>query len=137
MSKSLGNVVTIQEALKKFANADVIRFHFLKHHYREAFEFSPTDLQASKEEFRTIESTAKAAPRKGLGNIEAHHHEGSSEKLYRLFSEAMDDDLDTPAAVSLLLEVAKKVSEAVDENSKSESALLFWEMAETLGFRLV
>jgi len=136
MSKSLGNVVTIREALKKFVSADVIRFHFLKHHYREAFEFSPSDLQSSKEEFRTVESAARAVPRRELGNIDSHHKEGPNEKLFRQFSDAMDDDLDTPTAVSFLLEIAKKVSEAGDENSRKESALLFWEMAETLGFRL-
>jgi cysteinyl-tRNA synthetase len=136
MSKSLGNVVTIQEALKKFANADVIRFHFLKHHYREAFEFSPTALQASKDEFGKIEAAAKASPRSSVGKTDPHYRAGPGEKLFQEFSDAMDDDLNTPTTVSLFLSIAKKI-EAGDSSERSELAPLFWEIAETLGFRLV
>jgi len=136
MSKSLGNVVTIQEALKKFANADAIRFHFLRHHYREAFEFSPTALLASKDEFGKIEAAAKASPRSELGKTDPHHRTGPGEKLFEEFSQAMDDDLNTPAATSLFLNIAKRIVDARDNTERSEFAPLFWEIAETLGFRL-
>ena len=53
MSKSLGNVVTIKEAMKTFS-ADEIRFHFLKHHYRDSLEYSPASLNSSKAEFAVV-----------------------------------------------------------------------------------
>ena len=135
MSKSLGNVVTIQEALKKFANAGVIRFHFLKHHYREAFEFSLSALQASKEEFKTIEAAVKAMP----GNetkILARGASGPNEKIFEEFASAMNDDLNTPVAISLFVNLSKQVVATDDPSERSELASMFWEMAETLGFRL-
>ena len=62
MSKSLGNVVMIKEALKTFS-ADEIRFHFLKYHYRVQFEHNSDSLSASKAEFGVIKEAAAAVPR--------------------------------------------------------------------------
>ncbi len=134
MSKSLGNVVTIQEALKKYATADVIRFHFLRHHYRESFDFSPAGLQASKDEFHIVEEAARLTPRKEIGKFDTQ--QVISHKVYEEFTRVMNNDLDTPSALSLFLDLASKLVEAPDEDLKSESALLFWEIAEILGFRL-
>jgi cysteinyl-tRNA synthetase len=128
MSKSLGNVVTIREALKKYGSADVIRFHFLRHHYRASFEFSPGALQSSGEEFKVIQAAAKASPRKDPRLSVAN------EKLYQEFSEAMEDDLNTPLAVQLLEETAKRIVHG--DRAPPELTSTFWEMAETLGLRL-
>ena len=136
MSKSLGNVITIKEALKKYGNADVIRFHFLKHHYREAFEFSAAALQQSKEEFRVVESAARTIPRDKLGSVDPNQRSPSTAILFENFSFAMDDDLNTPSAVSILMDVSKKIEEAEDKSSLSELGSLFWEISETLGLRL-
>lgn len=136
MSKSLGNVITIREAMKKLGNADVIRFHFLKHHYREAFEFSPAALQQSKEEFKAVESAARFIPRIKLGNIDSLQRTSAGTKLFESFSSAMDDDLDTLSAVSILMDISKKIVETEDKSSILELGSLFWEISETLGLRL-
>jgi cysteinyl-tRNA synthetase len=136
MSKSLGNVVTIREAFKKYGNADVIRFHFLKHHYREAFEFSPGALLESKEQFKVVEKAAHAVPRSAIGTTDPRPRTESGEKIFEKFSAAMNDDLDTPVAVSLLLDAAKRIVEKKDDSESSESASIFWEISEALGFRL-
>jgi cysteinyl-tRNA synthetase len=129
MSKSLGNVVTIREALKKYATGDQIRFHFLKHHYRESFEFSIPALQSSNEEFAVVEAAAKIVPR---GKKDSQRRDAGP---WSEFSIAMDNNLDTPKATSILVEVAKRINS--DENSRPELAGVFWDIAETLGFRLV
>ena len=92
MSKSLGNVVTIREALKKF-KADIIRFHFLKHHYREAFEYSSNSLNASKEGFQAIEDAARAVPRNEIGGKIEVQRSANADKIYDEFSSHMNDDL--------------------------------------------
>lgn len=134
MSKSLGNVVTIREALKKHASADEIRFHFLKHHYRDSFEFSFSALDQSKEEFQTIRSAALVVPRKSVDEKSA----GSKEvgRARDEFSQALDDDLNTPVAVSVLLKVGRKIQDASDPTERMELGTLFWDFAETLGLRL-
>ena len=136
MSKSLGNVVTIKEAMKKYGNADVIRFHFLKHHYRDSFEFSSAALEASKEEFRLIESAAKAVPRSSIGGTDPHPRSEKGNEIYEQFSAAMDNDLDTPSALAILLDVSKQMVGSADDAKRSELGYLFWEIAETLGLRM-
>ena len=136
MSKSLGNVVTIREALKKYASADEIRFHFLKHHYRESFDFSLPALEASKQEFRsTIEAAAKKLPRTKLGEIDPEPAASSAREVWEDFSKAMDDDLDTPKAISIVSEAARRVLESGEEKPGAVGSV-FWEILETLGFRL-
>jgi len=136
MSKSLGNVVTIKEALKKYGSADVIRFHFLKHHYKDSFEFSGPALESSKEDFRIIEEAAKAVPRILVGTKDPRPRTETGEKIYREFAAAMDDDLDTPDAIAIFLNVCKEITGTMDTSTRSELGALFWEIAETLGLRL-
>lgn len=127
MSKSLGNVITIKQALKKFSS-DEIRFYFLKHHYRDSFEYNQKLMEESKVEFKQIIEAAAIAPKVKRGS------EGDTAKaLWEKFVASMEDDLQTPKAVDTLLEVCKAIREA---DSKSELGALFWDMIETLGFRL-
>ncbi|MGA2875442.1 MAG: class I tRNA ligase family protein [Nitrososphaerales archaeon] len=127
MSKSLGNVITIKQALKKFT-ADEIRFHFLKHHYRESFEYDAKSMEKSKEEFKQVIEAATIAPRSRM-KIEKE----SVKKIWSEFAVSMEDDLQTQKAAAILVGVCKDLGEAQD---KSELGALFWEMIETLGFRL-
>jgi len=135
MSKSLGNVVTIKEAMKKFSG-DVIRFHFLKHHYRDAFEYSPNSLNASKEGFQVIEEAARIVPRTEVGGKIEVQRSGNTAKIYDEFSSHMNDDLNTPAALTLLLDISQRISKEGSSQEKLELGRLFWEIAETLGFNL-
>ncbi len=123
MSKSLGNVVTIRQALSKFT-ADEIRFHFLKRHYRESFEYDQKSLEHSKDEFRQVINAANLAPR----DSKIGHASG---KEWEEFCLQMDDDLRTPEALSTLLRVSKSIRE-----DKPELHATFWNMVESLGFRL-
>jgi cysteinyl-tRNA synthetase len=134
MSKSLGNVVTIREAMKKYS-ADVIRFHFLKHHYRDAFEYLPNSLNASKEGFQVIQDAARAIPRNEIRKIDAERS-ANVVKIYDKFSSHMNDDLNTPEAISLLLDLSQRISKEGSDQEKLELGTLFWEIVETLGFTL-
>ena len=53
MSKSLGNFFTLQDMFKQF-DPMVIRFYFLKHHYRNPLEFSIEDLQATQKAYKRL-----------------------------------------------------------------------------------
>jgi cysteinyl-tRNA synthetase len=126
--------VTIREALKKYA-ADEIRFHFLKRHYRDSFDYSPASLNSSKEEFKVIERAARNAPRNELGLKKDDAELALSDQLSKArqeFEAAMDDDLDTPKALAQLW----KVAEGISPEKSEVSARVFWEMTEALGFKL-
>jgi cysteinyl-tRNA synthetase len=92
MSKSLGNFITIRDALKTW-NQDILRYFILLSHYR-----SP--LQA------TDEGLANAA--KGLDHIRAiaTQDKGADAEGRRAFVEAMESDLNTPMALSAIQKLA-------------------------------
>ena len=92
MSKSLGNFITIRDALKTW-NKEVLRYFILLSHYR-----SP--LQA------TDEGLANAA--KGLGHIRAiaGKDKGPDEEGRKTFIDAMEADLNTPMALAAIQRLA-------------------------------
>ncbi len=134
MSKSLGNVVTVREAMKSYS-ADVLRFYFLKRHYRDSFDVDLKEITASAKEIDPIPKAANAAPKLMLRNHPDKPKEKS--KLQKEFDEALEDDLDTPRALRLLLRVSNDILEEKDEGIlKTELAPTFWHMIDSLGFRL-
>ena len=125
MSKSLGNVVTIREALKGFS-PDEIRFHFLKRHYRDSYEYNSQSVRKSKEEFKQIAETARRTER----GSEISDKE-NVKKAWEEFSSFMNDDLRTPEALKVLLRVCDYLAEG-----RTEFSRVFWDMLEVFGFRL-
>jgi cysteinyl-tRNA synthetase len=92
MSKSLGNFVTIREALKTW-NRDVLRYFILLSHYR-----SP--LQATEEGFQNAA--------KGLEHIRAiaTKDNGPDKDGREAFIAAMESDLNTPMALAAIQNLA-------------------------------
>jgi cysteinyl-tRNA synthetase len=136
MSKSLGNMITIKEALKSHS-PDTIRYYVLSHHYRDSYD---VDLEKLKEAGKSLEivlNTAKILP-KG-SKKEEEPESASGKKLLREFSESMDDDLDTPNALRMLTKLAQEIGERsrTGQEPLEDSFYLFWYMVETLGFGLL
>jgi cysteinyl-tRNA synthetase len=92
MSKSLGNFITIRDALKTW-NRDILRYFILLSHYR-----SP--LQATDEGF------INAA--KGLDHIRAiaTKDKGADAEGRKAFTDAMESDLNTPMAIAAIQKLA-------------------------------
>jgi cysteinyl-tRNA synthetase len=131
MSKSLGNVVKIQDALKEFSS-DEIRFYFLRRHYRDTFDFDVKGLAKVREEMSPIIKASRIVPKRSETKNDLKTLE--EKETFRRFAQAMDDDLNTPRALQILL----KTSEEIVKSGSSPRNLssLFWHMIETLGFRL-
>jgi cysteinyl-tRNA synthetase len=102
MSKSLGNSLTIPNVLKGFRGIE-LRFYLVAAHYRSHVEFSFEALEESAVGFRRIESFLER-----VGDVEAG-------EVPQAFTDAMNDDLGTPAAVAVLYD-------AVREGNKREEA---------------
>jgi cysteinyl-tRNA synthetase len=129
MSKSLGNVVTIKDALKSFT-ADEVRYYFLSHHYKESFEFDLEDLSKSREGLAPILQAARIVGKK----TKAHPGEG---ELEQRFLDCMEDDLNTPKALALLVKLSREIVEGRSRSPKSDyKSEPFWYMVESLGFKL-
>lgn len=114
MSKSLGNILTITDALARW-NADALRVFVLSSHYR-----SP--LTASDE---ALDAAARGAERLRAA---AHGGDGGSGTAldpgpYRnRFIAALDDDLNSPQALATLFDLAKEINRGRDEGADVSAA---------------
>ena len=89
MSKSVGNIINIRDALKIW-NKDIVRVFFLTHHYR-----TPVDL--SNEKLKEIEKTLLKI-NKNLETKNNNSNSNSSNDFKKLWINAMLDDFNTAKA---------------------------------------
>jgi cysteinyl-tRNA synthetase len=108
MSKSLGNLITIKEALKKYS-ADALRIFVLSSHYRSPLTYSEEVMEAAKGGVeRLLRVISRDDPTGGKG-------EALDAEPYRSqFIEAMDDDFNTPQALGVLFDLARVINQAAD-----------------------
>jgi cysteinyl-tRNA synthetase len=120
MSKSLGNLITIKDALGKYS-ADALRIFVLGSHYRSPLTYGEDILEAAE---RGAERLRYAAGSNGNGQ---KHGAGLDSAPYRQrFIQAMDDDFNTAQALAALFDLAREI------NRSGESGLAVEEARETL-----
>ena len=135
MSKSLGNDVKIQDVLKN-SSADQIRFYFLKKHYRESYDYDADSLSRAKDEFEPIRKASSASAISRKSRSESHSKTGDEENdTFLRFAQAMNDDLNTPKALQILAKLSEEVTSSTNRSELGDLGPVFWEMAESLGFR--
>ncbi len=109
MSKSEGNSVFGADLLAEFAPM-VIRYYLLSAHYRSTLDYQPSSLQEAGSALERVESFTERAARKLEGS------QYSVEKtLPEDFLQAMEDDLNLPAALAVLHETVREGNQAMDE----------------------
>jgi len=126
MSKSLGNLITVKEALERYS-ADAIRLFILSSHYRSPLTYTEYGLEAAH---RGSVRLRLAAHRESGDGTPAP---GAS--IYRQrFTEAMDDDFNTAQAIATLFDLAREINRAADEgHSVKEAQRELMELSEVLG----
>ncbi|MEC7875875.1 MAG: cysteine--tRNA ligase [Pseudomonadota bacterium] len=105
MSKSLGNFFTIKEVLKKY-QPEVIRFFILSSHYRSPLNYSVENLDEAKSALTRLYTALKES---------SSNNVGVDKDYLTQFNSYMDDDFNTPKAISLLHEIAKKINRNEDK----------------------
>jgi cysteinyl-tRNA synthetase len=105
MSKSLNNFFTIREILKLY-DAEVVRFFILRAQYRSQLTYSDTHLQDAKFSLGRLYTA--------IGDVSPSVQIDWTLSFESRFSEAMNDDLNTPIAVSVLFEMASEVNRSND-----------------------
>ncbi|MFQ6071966.1 MAG: cysteine--tRNA ligase, partial [Methanosarcinales archaeon] len=119
MSKSIGNIYTLRDLLKKGYNAKALRMVFISTHYRSKLNFTEKSMQSAAntlkklnlfvERIRDFKSDAK-------DNEEIQEIINKTEKK---FEEALDDDLNTPKALAAIFETIRNVNQAMNLNKIS------------------
>ena len=104
MSKSLGNFFTIRDVLKQY-DAEVVRFFILRAHYRSPLNYFDVHLDDAKGALTRL-YTALSSLDLGVEPVAVDWNDPYALR----FREAMDDDFNTPIAVSVLFDVASEVN---------------------------
>ena len=99
MSKSLGNFLTLHEALEKYDPA-VLRFYFLSNHYRAPLDFSDSVLDAAQAAINRITELERKHSDIVIDEAPAVHAIG----------EAMDDDFNTPKAFAAVFDLVREAN---------------------------
>ena len=108
MSKSLGNIITIDHLLNQFSAA-AIRMFFISSNYKNPLEYN-TDLIAANE--RAIMRLKNTSQLKSSANID---HLNTS-TFIKNFHDAMQNDLNTSMALGAIFELSKTINQAKIQN---------------------
>ncbi|MDP3723452.1 MAG: cysteine--tRNA ligase [Candidatus Omnitrophota bacterium] len=103
MSKSLGNFVTVEQALQQGnGNPNVLKVFFLSAHYRSPLDYTESNIKAASSRFKGWFHLMLAADiRKGRAAVPAEIPE-EIKMLRTTFDGAMNNDLNTPQALAIL-----------------------------------
>lgn len=125
MSKSLGNFFTVRDISEKY-DLGLVRFFLLATQYRNPVNFSDTVLEQAKAGLERL-TNARDNAEFILGNLDDSGLRDEEKDLaagldkYRdRFIEAMDDDLNTADAISVIFELAKFMNTNISDQSSNE-----------------
>ena len=125
MSKSIGNVFTISSALERYSS-DVLRMFFLGSHYRSPLTFNEENVKSQE---RALERLRTALNTQSFEGTKMKYDVYTSR-----FTEAMDDDLNTPRALAVLFDLARDINrEAGNGLNVRESQKILESLAGVLG----
>ncbi|MEG0664756.1 MAG: DALR domain-containing protein, partial [Clostridia bacterium] len=122
MSKSKGNFFTVRD-ISKLYDLEIVRFFMLSAHYRNPINFSEEMLNQAKaglERLYNAKERLEFIISKLSDNAENSEELKLEEELSlfrKRFIDAMDDDLNTADAVSIIFELAKFMNSNVNEKS--------------------
>ena len=125
MSKSLGNFLTIGDALEQY-DAETLRCFMLSSSYRSPVDYAEETLKQMRKRLETLYTALR-----GLDLREV----ASDTDYEQRFKAAMDDDFNTPIAMSVLFELAREVNRQRESDPEQANALagLLRQLANVLG----
>ncbi|NRH29595.1 cysteine--tRNA ligase [Pseudomonas sp. MS19] len=125
MSKSLGNFFTIREVLQKY-HPEVVRYFLVSSQYRSPINYSEDSLKEAKGALERFYHALKGLPEAPAAGGDA---------FVARFSEAMDDDFNSPEACAVLFEMVREVNRLRDTDLQAAAGLAarLKELAGVLG----
>jgi len=138
MSKSLGNVIRIRDALKHYSAED-LRFYFASYHYRAPIVLSELQLKRSIAKRKSMIKKFVA-----FSNMRTDE-KSDNNKLIRIvmraeyaFRKHMDNDFDTFSALTVILKLSEDLSqfaknEKISSKSKRKAENVFRMMVNVFG----
>ena len=123
MSKSDGNVKLLNEYIDQYGG-EVVRFFFLRAHYRSPQEFSQNLLEESKKTLNNIREYTKGT-----------ESDPVDPKVLEIFEACMNDDMNTPKLLGEIFQMIKESNNLNDfEGNQRKQTIKY--IFEILGFQL-
>jgi len=119
MSKSLGNLITIKDALDKDKynySADALRIFVLSSHYRSPLTYTEEVVKAAQVGVERLQRAISRCEASGTGEPL------NTEPYRQRFIEAMDDDFNTPQALATLFDLAREINRADEAGLDAQKA---------------
>ncbi|MCK6261973.1 cysteine--tRNA ligase [Vibrio sp. ZSDE26] len=126
MSKSLGNFFTIRDVLNHY-DSETVRYFLMSGHYRSQLNYSEENLNQARASLERLYTS--------LRGLDLTVPAAGGEQYVARFSEAMNDDFNTPEAYSVLFEMARDINRIKTEDIQKASELgsLMRELADVIG----
>ena len=116
MSKSLNNFFTIRDVLKNY-DGETLRYFLISSHYRSPLNYSEANIKSAQSGLKRLYIAVKGL---SINNEDSSILGINYEEK---FNEALNDDFNTPMALSILFEIAKQINIERTTNPEKASAL--------------
>lgn len=110
MSKSIGNIITIGEALEKFSS-DALRLFFLSAHYRSPLTYIEDSVSGHERAAERLKHALQPS------SVPADSDSLDDTQFIKRFKVAMDDDINTPKALSVIFDLARDINRAKESTT--------------------
>ncbi len=129
MSHTLGNYLTVQDALRLYS-PEAIRYFLLSHPYQEALEFSREAMLASQHAVDELHQVVRQL-RWRLEDMLSQRRGDTAplasldplEEMRQAFLDAMDEGFNTSKALNILAEAVHQTKDLLEENHTTEKTL--------------
>ncbi|WP_375753510.1 cysteine--tRNA ligase [Vibrio sp. HN007] len=126
MSKSLGNFFTIRDVLQHY-DAETVRYFLMSGHYRSQLNYSEENLNQARASLERLYTA--------LRGLDMSAEPAGGEAYVQRFTDAMNDDFNTPEAYSVLFDMTREINRLKNEDVVTASKLgaLMRELADVIG----
>ena len=141
MSKSLGNMITIDQFLSEHPG-DVLRLWVLSGSYRSPLTYSEEVIEQTEQVYRRLLNAKKPAlpGAVGLPEEKAIALAAAAAQARQTFKDSMDDDFNTSAALAAIFELVRNLNQARSDGATEAQLLpareVFNELTGVLGLQL-
>ncbi|MBO98875.1 MAG: cysteine--tRNA ligase [Chloroflexi bacterium] len=118
MSKSIGNIISIDDLLKKYSAA-AIRMFFISGNYKNPLEYDDAILISNEKAINRLKQTLNLSSSDSLDEL-------NPDKFINKFNQSMSKDLNTSLALGSIFEMSRSINQSFNKNiniSKSQLAL--------------
>ena len=141
MSKSIGNLITVQEFLEN-NEAGVIRMMVLNTSYRHPLTYNDKVVEAARKGLERLRSGLRPAmpDAEGAPSNDVQSLAAAAGRLETQFIDAMDDDFNSSAVLALFFDLVRKINQLRDASAKNEELIdsqnILRKLSAVLGLQL-